>query len=65
MKMPVKPGGWSTVGGAFQTAPEERDERQINGWNARAEVAGAIRPRTLNGPYAPLPLVTGVPPVDL
>ena len=42
-----------------------RDERQINGWNARAEVTGAIRPRTLNGPYAPLPLVTGVPPVDL
>ena len=30
MKMPVKPGGWSTVGGAFQTAPEEPTGRKTD-----------------------------------
>ena len=53
------------VDGGRRISDRPRNERQINGWNARAEVAGAIRPRTLNGPYAPLPLFTGVPPVDL
>ena len=53
MKMPVKPGGWSTVGGAFQTARGTKD-RSTGGTPAPRLQVPHVRGRQM-APLLPFP----------